>query len=48
MEKLKNNELEEIKGGELGTLAVICICAAVVFIAGVIEGIAHPKKCGST
>ncbi len=44
MQKLNNQELERITGGS-STWVALGIAAAVVFLAGVIEGIVHPKPC---
>jgi len=46
MKKMDNLELEGITGGASPWIAV-AIAAAVVFIAGVIEGIVHPNTCQS-
>ena len=45
MNKLKNNELKNIKGG-FGFWAVTGIIAGCTFICGVIDGIVNPIKCG--
>lgn len=44
MKKLKIEELKNIKGGVSGWL-IAGISAAIVFIAGILDGIARPKKC---
>ena len=44
MEKVKDSELMKINGGFSGWV-VAGICVAITFIAGVIDGIARPKKC---
>ena len=44
MKKLNDQELCLVNGG-FSSLAVAGICVAVTFIAGVIDGIARPKKC---
>lgn len=46
MKKIDNLELERVMGGASPWIAV-AIAAAVVFIAGVIEGIVHPNACQS-
>ena len=46
MKKIKNEELENINGGELGLLAIIGISATVVFITGIISGFVNPRRCG--
>lgn len=46
MEKLKDNELKEVNGG-ISTIAAIGIGLAITFIAGIIDGLARPKKCRS-
>ncbi len=46
MKRLNDQELNSINGGFTGwTLAGISL--AVTFIAGVIDGIARPKKCNN-
>ena len=45
MEKLRSNELENIIGG-FSVWMGIGIAAIVVFLAGVLEGITNPNKCG--
>jgi len=47
MKKLENKELEKINGGELSVMAVLGITALAVFIAGIIDGIVNPRKCGA-
>lgn len=44
MKKLKDGELAEIKGGFSGWV-VAGIGVVVTLIAGIIDGIARPKKC---
>ena len=44
MEVIKQEELEEIKGG-FSLLAGLGIAAIIVFAVGVISGIVHPKSC---
>lgn len=44
MKKLKDQELSTISGGFSGWL-VAGISILVTFVAGVIDGIARPKKC---
>lgn len=44
MKKLDKKELEDIKGG-IGFWGIAGIVSAVVFIVGVIDGIARPLKC---
>lgn len=46
MKKIDNLELERVMGGASPWIAV-AIAAAVVFVAGVIEGIVHPNTCQS-
>lgn len=46
MKKLKDQELNEINGGFSGW-AVAGISILVTFVAGVIDGIARPKKCNN-
>lgn len=45
MKRIKDQELREINGGFTGW-ALAGIGILVTFIAGVIDGIARPKKCG--
>ena len=45
MEVIKQEELEEIKGG-FSLLAGLGIAALVIFAVGVLSGITHPKSCG--
>ena len=45
MRHLNNESLERITGG-LSTWAAIGISAIVIFLAGVVDGIVHPNKCG--
>ncbi len=44
MERMNQEELIETKGG-IGFWAVAGIVSAVIFIVGVIDGIARPLKC---
>lgn len=44
MNKLSNKELEHVKGG-IGFFAVSSIISAVIFVVGVLDGIARPIKC---
>ena len=46
MQKLNDSELQKINGGFSGW-AVAGISLLVTFVAGVIDGIARPKKCHS-
>ena len=46
MKKLNDCELKEINGGFSGWVAV-GLAIAVTFVAGVLDGIARPKKCNS-
>ena len=46
MKELSDKELARINGGISG-LTIIGIGLAVTFIAGIIDGIARPKKCHS-
>lgn len=45
MQKIKTNELEKVKGGQISFLAAVGISALVVFVSGIIEGITSPRKC---
>ena len=44
MKKLNDYELSKISGGFSGWVAA-GICVVVTFVAGIIDGIARPKKC---
>ena len=45
--KLDDLELENISGGALNYVWIgIAISAAIIFISGIIDGIASPKECG--
>ena len=44
MKKLNDNELSGINGGVSGWV-IVGIGLVVTFVAGVIDGIARPKKC---
>lgn len=44
MDKLNDNELQHVKGG-IGFFAVSGIISAVIFVVGVLDGIARPIKC---
>ena len=46
MKKLKDDELKGVSGGFSGWVAA-GIAIAVTFIAGVLDGIARPKKCNT-
>ena len=43
--KLENEELKGIKGGTISACAIAGIVGAIVFISGIIDGIARPGKC---
>lgn len=45
MRNLNDQELQQLKGG-FSLWAGIGIAAIVVFLAGVLEGIVHPRTCG--
>ena len=45
MEILKEEELEEMKGG-FGWLVAVGIVALAIFAVGVLSGITNPKSCG--
>lgn len=49
IEKLDDEKLEKVKGGELaGAIWIgIAIAAVVIFVSGIIEGFTNPKKCNS-
>lgn len=48
MEKLSNNQLNDIKGGfTMNAWLALGIAAVVVFLSGVFEGISNPDKCKS-
>ena len=43
--KIKETDLEKIKGGEVSLAVVLGVAALVVFISGIIDGYVHPKSC---
>ena len=45
MKKINEIETKKIKGG-FSIVAILSISAMIAFLAGVIEGYVHPKKCG--
>lgn len=46
--KLEDAQLETIKGGAVPYIWIgIAIAAAIIFISGVVDGIANPKECGT-
>ena len=45
MKKLDNKKLEEVKGGGFGFWSIVGTISAVVFIVGILDGIARPLKC---
>lgn len=48
MEKLKDTDLYQIKGGfTITPAALLAIAGIIVFLSGVIEGITNPDKCRS-
>ena len=46
MQKINDSELAKINGG-FSVWVAVGIGLVVTFVAGVIDGIARPKKCGS-
>ena len=44
--KLKNDKLDNIKGGALTIWTITGITALVIFISGIIKGITNPEGCG--
>ena len=44
--KIKEEELDTIKGGALTIGTITGITAIVIFISGVIKGITNPEGCG--
>ncbi len=44
--KIKEEELDKIKGGALTIWTITGITAIVIFISGVIKGITNPEGCG--
>ena len=46
MEKIDNDKLTEITGGEVSSWALLGIGALVTFALGFIDGIINPKGCG--
>ena len=48
IEKIKEEELEKIKGGATASIWIgIAITAVVIFLSGVIEGITNPERCNA-
>lgn len=46
--KVENTELEQIRGGAVPYIWIaIGIATLVIFLSGVVDGIANPKECGS-
>ena len=45
MKVLNNEEMLKVKGGGMSAWAIFGIGAAIVFIAGVIDGFVRPLKC---
>ena len=45
MKRISQSELAKITGGEIAVWVYFAVSAAVVFIAGIIDGYAHPKSC---
>lgn len=46
MSRVKEEELKEVKGG-IGFWGIAGIVSAVIFIIGVVDGIARPVKCNN-
>lgn len=47
IQSLKNEDLENIKGGTSITVWSGIVCASIIiFISGIIEGLTNPGKCG--
>ena len=46
MKEIKDEELRKISGGISGW-AIAAIGAAIIFVSGIIDGIARPNKCRS-
>ena len=47
IQSLKNEDLENIKGGTSITVWYGIVCASIIiFISGIIEGLTNPGKCG--
>lgn len=44
MKRLQEQELKQIKGG-ISPLALLGIAAIVAFLAGVLDGYVHPRRC---
>ena len=46
--KVADTQLETIKGGSVPYVWIgIAVAALIIFLSGVIDGIANPKECGS-
>ena len=46
MKRVRDEDLKNINGG-ISVWIAAGICVAVTFIAGIIDGIARPRKCNS-
>ena len=46
--KVEDTQLETIKGGSVPYVWIgIAVAALIIFLSGVVDGIANPKECGS-
>ena len=46
--KVEDTQLAEIKGGSVPYVWIgIAVAALIIFLSGVVDGIANPKACGS-
>ncbi len=46
--KVEDKELERVSGGAVPYIWIgIAVAAALIFLSGVIDGIANPKECGT-
>ena len=46
--KVEDTQLEEITGGSVPYVWIgIAVVALIIFLSGVVDGIANPKACGS-
>ena len=46
--KVADQELEEVRGGAVPYIWIgIAVAALIIFLSGVVDGIANPKECGT-
>ncbi len=47
MQKLNDDKLENIIGGEVTVWVYLIATSIVIFLSGIIDGYIHPKECGN-